>query len=189
MAIAVSGVQVELREVILRDKPPEMLESSPKGTVPVLVLPDGGVIEESLDIMRWALGQSDPENWLEHIYDELIAANDGPFKYTLDRYKYPHRYDLADGLAHRHLALTHLAVLNERLQTSPFLGGDQSGFTDIALFPFVRQFAATDRAWFATQPLGAAQRWLDGLLESDLFANIMQRYPQWNAGDAPTHFP
>jgi glutathione S-transferase len=189
MAIAVSGVQVELREVILRDKPPEMLEASPKGTVPVLVLPDGGVIEESLDIMRSALGQSDPENWLQHIDDELIAANDGPFKHALDRYKYPHRYDLADGLAHRHLALTHLAVLNERLQTSPFLGGDQSGFTDIALFPFVRQFAATDRAWFATQPLGAVQQWLDGLLESDLFASIMQRYPQWNAGDAPTHFP
>jgi glutathione S-transferase len=189
MAIAVSGVQVELREVVLRDKPLEMLEMSPKGTVPVLVLSDCTVLEESLDIMRWALGQNDPEGWLAHVDDELIAANDDPFKHALDRYKYPHRYDLADGLAHRDLALTHLTVLNERLQTTPFIGGVQVGFTDIALFPFVRQFVATDREWFATQRLGAVQRWLDVLVESALFASIMTRYLQWHAGDAPTQFP
>ena len=189
MAIAVSRVKVELREVVLRDKPPELIEASAKATVPVLVLPDGKVVDESLDIMRWALGQNDPENWLEHIDDELIAANDGPFKHALDRYKYPHRYDLPDGLAHRDLALTHLAVLNECLKRKPFLGGDQSGFTDIALFPFVRQFAATGRAWFATQPLGAVQRWLDGLVESALFASIMQRYPQWQASENGSLFP
>ena len=188
MAIAVSGVQVDLREVVLRDKPLEMLDVSPKGTVPVLVLPVGGVIEESLDIMRWALGQNDPEDWLEHIDDELITANDGPFKHALDRYKYPRRYDLADGLAHRDLALTHLAVLNECLERKPFLGGDQNGFTDISLFPFVRQFVATDREWFAIQPLDAVQRWLDGHVESALFASIMTRYPQWKTGDPPTHF-
>ena len=95
MAVAVSGAEVELREVVLRDKPPEMLEASPKGTVPVLLLPDGNVLEESLDIMRWALGRNDPENWLAHVDADLIAANDGPFKQALDRYKYPHRYDSA----------------------------------------------------------------------------------------------
>jgi glutathione S-transferase len=189
MAVAVSGVKVELREVVLRDKPPEMLEASPKGTVPVLVLLDGGVIDESLDIMRWALGQNDPENWLAHDDVELITANDGPFKYALDRYKYPHRYDLADGVAHRAAALTHLAVLNECLDTKPFLGGGQSGFTDIALFPFVRQFAATDPAWFAAQAMPALQTWLASLTETALFAVIMTRYPQWRAGDAATHFP
>ena len=187
MAIAVSGVKVELREVVLRDKPPEMLEASPKGTVPVLVLPKGDVIDESLDIMRWALGQNDPEDWLKKIDDALIAANDGPFKHALDRYKYPHRYDLADGLAQRDTALTHLANLNECLDVKLFLGGDQSGFTDIALFPFVRQFAATDPAWFAAQPLPALHRWLEEITGSALFASIMTRYPQWKAVDAPTN--
>lgn len=188
MAIAVSGVKVELREVVLRDKPREMLEASPKGTVPVLVLPKGDVIDESLDIMRWALGQNDPENWLAHVDVGLITANDGPFKHALDRYKYPHRYDLEGGLAHRDMALTHLAGLNERVDTPPFLGGEQRGFTDIALFPFVRQFAATDPAWFAAQPLPALHRWLEEITGSALFASIMHRYPRWTAGDAPTHF-
>ena len=108
MAVAVSGVHVELREVVLRDKPPEMLEASPKGTVPVLVLPDGGVLEQSLDIMRWALAHSDPKDWLTHDDQNLVLATDGPFKEALDRYKYPHRYDLTDGSAHRDAALMHL---------------------------------------------------------------------------------
>jgi glutathione S-transferase len=181
MAIAVSGVSVELREVVLRDKPPEMLEVSPKGTVPVLVLSDGTVLEESLDIMRWALGQNDPEDWLEHIDDELIAANDGPFKQALDRYKYPHRYDLPDGLAHRDEGLKHLVDLNAALAKARFLSGEQCGFTDIAVFPFVRQFAATDQDWFDSLALPALQAWLLSLTGSALFAEIMVKYPQWKA--------
>lgn len=189
MAVAVSGVHVELREVVLRDKPPEMLELSPKGTVPVLVLPDGGVLEQSLDIMRWALAQNDPKTWLAYDDQNLILETDGPFKQALDRYKYPHRYDLIDGSAHRDAALAHLADLNGRLASAPYLGGAQPAFTDIAIFPFVRQFAATDAAWFATLPLPALQSWLTALVESDLFVAIMTRYPQWKAGDAPVHFP
>lgn len=189
MAVAVSGVQVELREVVLRDKPAEMLEVSPKATVPVLLLPDGEVLEESLDIMHWALGQNDPEGWLAHVADDLIEANDGPFKHVLDRYKYPHRYDLPDGIQHRDAGLVHLTELDAKLRSAPFLGGDRCGFTDIALFPFVRQFAATDHIWFDAQPLPALQRWLSGLLQSELFVQIMTRYPQWKAGDAPTLFP
>jgi glutathione S-transferase len=189
MAIAVSGVQVELREVVLRDKPSEMLEASPKGTVPVLLLPDGRVLEESLDIMRWALSQGDPEGWLGHHDQNLVSASDGPFKQALDRYKYPHRYDLTDGTVHRDAALGHLGDLNDLLAAAPYLGGARPAFTDIALFPFVRQFAATDAAWFADLPLPGLQRWLTALVGSDLFAAIMLRYPQWKVGDAPVPFP
>ncbi len=189
MAVAGSGVRVELREVVLRDKPAEMLEASPKGTVPVLVLSDGRVLEESLDIMRWALSQGDPEGWLGHEDQNLISASDGPFKQALDRYKYPHRYDLTDGAVHRDAALGHLATLNALLTDAPYLGGATPAFTDIALFPFVRQFAATDAAWFAALPLPALQSWLSALVGSELFAAIMTRYPQWKAGDAPVHFP
>lgn len=189
MAIAVSGLRVELREVVLRDKPAEMLEVSPKGTVPVLVLSDGNVLEESLDIMRWALGQSDPEEWLGHINGELIAANDGPFKRALDRYKYPYRYDLSDGLASRDEGLKHLVDFNATLGTARFLAGERCGFTDVALFPFVRQFAATYQAWFDSLALPALQKWLLSLTGSALFAEIMVKYPQWNAGDELSLFP
>ena len=189
MAVAVSGVQVELREVVLRDKPLKMLEASPKGTVPVLLLPGGGVIDESLDIMRWALAQNDPECWLGSEDQELILATDGPFKQALDRYKYPHRYGISDGTQHRDAAMTHLAQLNDLLTTAPFLGGTKPAFTDNALFPFVRQFAATDADWFSTQPLPALQSWLNGLVHSALFNQIMTRYPQWKAGDRAILFP
>ena len=189
MAIAVGRVQIELREVVLRDKPREMLELSPKGTVPVLVLPDGTVLEESLDIMRWALNRNDAEAWLEHIDQDFIADNDGPFKHALDRYKYPHRYGLADGLAYRYSAGTHLETLENALVSSPYLAGSKRGFTDIATFPFVRQFAATDADWFAAQPWPELQVWLETLATSTLFTQIMTRYPQWGHGDLPTHFP
>ena len=189
MAVAVSGVQVELREVVLRDKPSEMLELSPKGTVPVLVLPGGSVLVESFDIMRRALTRNDPEGWLEHIDQDLIADNDGPFKYALDRYKYPHRYGLADGLAHRDSVGMHLEMLENTLVSSSYLAGSERGFTDIAIFPFVRQFAATDADWFASQHWPALQQWLETFETSALFAQIMPRYPQWKQGDVPTYFP
>jgi glutathione S-transferase len=189
MAIAVSRVQVELREVVLRDKPPELVEASAKATVPVLVLTDGVVIDESLDIMRWALGQNDPEGWLAADGAGLIIQNDGPFKAALDRYKYPHRYGLESGETYRDEGLAILVELDGRLQNQPYLSGQMLGLTDIAIFPFIRQFAATDQTWFGAQPLPHLHRWLDQLLSSHLFARIMLRYPQWKAGDAPTIFP
>ncbi|MBL0924048.1 MAG: glutathione S-transferase [Sphingomonadaceae bacterium] len=189
MALAVSGVEVELREVVLRDKPSEMLAVSPKGTVPVLVLPSGEVLDESLDIMRWALDKSDPGLWLNDVDDDLVAANDGPFKQALDRYKYPHRYGLANGLLHRETGMAHLLQLNLRLADKPFLGGDHPAFTDVAIFSFVRQFAATDQGWFDAQPFPALQIWLKTLIRSNLFDRIMIRYPQWKTGDPPTFFP
>ena len=188
MALWVAGVTVELREVKLAAKPPELLAASPKGTVPVLVLGDGTVIDESLDIMRWALAQHDPEGWLADEDATLIATNDGPFKHHLDRAKYPGRYD-EDGITdHRAEALALLAPLEERLGDAPFLTGETRKLTDIALLPFIRQFGAVDPEWFAAQPLPHLQGWLAGLLASDLFGAVMGKYTPWQEGDPPTLF-
>ncbi|MFY7745874.1 MAG: glutathione S-transferase [Erythrobacter sp.] len=185
MALWAAGVTVELREVKLAAKPPALIAASPKGTVPVLVLAYGTVIDESLDIMRWALSQNDPEGWLAGDDRALIAANDGPFKHHLDRAKYPGRYD-EDGVTdHRAEALALLAPLEERLAAAPFLTGEARAFTDIALLPFIRQFAAIDPAWFAAQPLPRLQGWLDNLTSSDLFASIMPKFAPWQEGDPP----
>lgn len=178
LALAVSGTAHEVREVKLSDKPAAMLAASPKGTVPVLVLPDGEVIDESLDIMRWALGRNDPEDWLAGDDTALIAANDGPFKHHLDRYKYPERHG-SDGGAHCAEGLTLLGALEARLAASAWLCGEQRSLTDAALFPFVRQFAAVDRDWFDAQPLPGVQNWLGEQLAAPLFAEVMVRRPVW----------
>ena len=183
MALIVSGQQVELREVVLRDKPPAMLALSPKGTVPVLVLPSGEVIDESLDIIRWALRRHDPEGWLEGDETALIARNDGPFKQHLDRYKYTARYG-SDPLAHRASAVELLGELEARLEGSDFLHGAHRTLADIAIFPFVRQFSRTEPAWFEAQPLPRVQHWLRSLVESALFARAMVRSSAWQPGDA-----
>jgi glutathione S-transferase len=146
------------------------------------------VIDESLDIMRWALTQADPDHWLGGVDDALIAANDGPFKHHLDRYKYPHRYDV-DPLDHRAAGVAHLEMLEARLTAAPFLCGAYWTMTDAALAPFVRQFAETDRVWFDALPLPAVQRWLAAFLASPMFAAIMVRWPVWQAGDAEVLFP
>ena len=188
MALLVSGRSVELREILLRAKPQAMLEASPKGTVPVLVLDDGTVIDQSLDIMRWALTCSDPEGWLADDEPALIAANDGPFKQHLDRAKYPGRYD-EDGVTdHRMAALALLLPLEARLRDAPYLCGEARSFTDIALFPFVRQFAGIEPDWFARQPLPHLQDWLEHLLAAPLFAAVMPKFAPWKAGHAPVMF-
>ncbi|MBX7496589.1 glutathione S-transferase [Qipengyuania sp. 6B39] len=179
MALQASGIACEHREVVLRDKPAAMLAASPKGTVPVLVLPDGTVLEESLDIMRWALARRDPEGWLEREDPQLLAAIDGPFKHHLDRYKYSTRYEEAQPVEHRVACLALLETLEQRLAVMPYLGGAARGFSDIASFPFIRQFANHDRDWFDAQPLPHVQAWLHGLVNSDLFAAIMRKYPRW----------
>jgi glutathione S-transferase len=188
MALWAAGITAELREVKLAAKPPALIAASPKATVPVLVLADGTVIDESLAIMRWALAQHDPEGWLAGDDAGLIAANDGPFKHHLDRAKYPGRYD-EDGVTdHRTAALAQLAPLETRLEGAPCLCGDNRTLTDIALFPFIRQFAAIDAEWFAVQPLPRLQEWLEGLAASELFAAIMPKFAPWQDGDAPVMF-
>jgi glutathione S-transferase len=189
LAIIASAVRVELREIKLRDKPAEMLAASPKGTVPVLVLPNGDVIDESRDIMHWALQQSDPQERLDTDDMALITENDGPFKVALDRYKYPHRYGLTDGLEYRQEAMAFIGSLDSLLNDSPYLAGENLGFTDIAIAPFIRQFAATDREWFNTQGPHAVKGWLERITRSALFEAAMIRYPAWRNGDVVTVFP
>jgi len=195
MAIAASGIQVELREVVLRAKPACMLELSPKGTVPVLALPGGDVIDESLDIMLWALAQADPAGWLQPdlgSYDEmlaLISTCDADFKHQLDRYKYANRYEGAVAEDHRSAAEAYLAVLEARLADTIHLCGAAPSLADYAVMPFIRQFANVDINWFAAAPYPHVQHWLSGMLEGQIFTGIMGKYPQWQAGDIPLVFP
>jgi len=193
LALAASGLPFELREVALRSKPAELLAASPKGTVPVLVLPGGEVIAESLEVMLWALRQHDPQGWLEpdgaSLADmlALIAECDGAFKQQLDRYKYPNRFaaeaDAAGldrtGFAHaqRTEAGHWLAALETRLATKGALFGDRASLADQAVLPLVRQFAHTDDVWFAAQPWPQLQHWLARFEASTLFASVMRERP------------
>jgi glutathione S-transferase len=189
LALQASGVEVELREILLRNKPQEMLLASSKGTVPVLVLADGQVIEQSLDIMLWALRQGDERHWLPAdpsvMEDALqcIAANDGPFKQSLDRYKYPARFALTDGVAHREAGAAFLRQLAERLSENRYLHGAHWGLLDAAIAPFVRQFAHTDPMWFAAQDWPQLAHWLQRFEESYVFQGFMEKVPPWQPGD------
>lgn len=187
-ALVVSRTRVELREVSLSAKPEAMLAASAKGTVPVLVLPDGTVIDESIDIMRSALVRNDPEDWLNRDDPELIAMNDGSFKHDLDRYKYPERHG-SDAVSHRTAGLAFLEKLERRLATNAYLVGTRWGLTDAAILPFIRQFAAVDQNWFSTLPLPSLKTWLDEGLASKLFATIMVRVAPWAPEEAPVFFP
>jgi glutathione S-transferase len=182
LALRVSGVVYDCQEVVLKDKPARMLALSPKGTVPVLWLPhEGRVLDESLDIMRWALAQHDPEGWLPAtdvdaaIAAQRIATNDGDFKYHLDRYKYPQRFGLSDGSPHRDQAALILQDLARCLQTQPYLSGPRWGLQDACLAPFVRQFAHTQPAWFAQQPWPALAAWLQHFEGSAAFLDVMKK--------------
>jgi glutathione S-transferase len=186
MAIAVSGLQVELREVILRDKPQALLDISPKATIPVLLTADNTVIDESLDIMRWALNQSDPDNWLNTISHELIANNDEKFKYWLDRFKYADRYPEYSEQHYREQGEQTLLALEQQLGKTRYLSGDKITFTDIAIFPFIRQFAFADLDWFLQSPYPTLREWLNSFIESSLFQNIMHKYPAWQSSHEET---
>lgn len=188
LALVVSGAACVVREVKLSAKPQPMLDASPKGTVPVLVLPDGGVVDQSLDIMHWALARNDPEGWLVREDATLIARNDGAFKHDLDRYKYPDRHN-SDANAHRASGLGFLQELDARIAADGQLNGASRGITDAAIMPFVRQFAAVDSAWFDAQPLPHLHQWLSGHLQSPLFQAVMTRLVPWSAGDAPVPLP
>ena len=190
VAILASGLTVELREIVLREKAPEFLASSPKGTVPVLVTPSV-VIEESLEVMLWALDQSDPESWLvmpEAGY-EWIARCDGPFKTALDHTKYAVRYPDLDPKQERGRAAEFLLDLNSQIASSDWIFGATCTLADMAIVPFIRQFANSDRSRFDAQPWPNLQRWLSRFLASDRFVSIMTKYPKWQAGHRPVFFP
>ncbi|MEM5541526.1 glutathione S-transferase [Sulfitobacter sp. AS92] len=187
LAIAASSTPVHLREVVLRDKPEAFLKASPTATVPCLVT-ENGPIDESLDIMKWALAANDPEGWLDMPPEghDWITRADGPFKDALDRTKYATRYPNEDPEAQRSKASAFLQDLDAQLGDWIF---DRPTLADYAILPFVRQFAFIDRPWFDAQDWPALRDWLDRFLASPRFENIMTKYPQWQTDDAPTSFP
>lgn len=191
LAIKVSGVRVALREVVLRDKPAALLLASPKATVPVLQLPDGRVLAQSLEIMGWALEQHDPQGWLRPSEREeasaLIALNDGPFKQALDRYKYAPRHPERPQRAWRDEAVElMLAPLNQRLADRRFLLRDTASLADMAIVPFIRQFAAVEPGWFESAPFKPLQAWTKRIVGSGLFNSVMSKFPAWQPGDPDT---
>lgn len=192
MAIYISGQKCVLREVLLRDKPPSMLEYSPKGTVPVLILQDGNVIDESLDVIDWALNLNDPDDW-QRSKDtkktkELIKINDGEFKYHLDRYKYSKRYDNEDPEFHRKKCLKFIESLNNELNNSKYIFDNNISYVDIVLLPFIRQFRIADMEWFDSLPYDNIKVWLSKFLDSFLLNIIMKKYDLWKEEDEITIF-
>jgi glutathione S-transferase len=169
-----------------------MLEVSPKGTVPVLILPCGTVIDESLNIMLWALKQNDPDNWLcdenKSESDMLIKRNDTVFKQALDRYKYPSRYPNEESANATQIALKILCDIDRRLKVNTMLLGHYISLADVAIFPFIRQFASVDKDWFDRLSLEFLQKWLNTYLINPLFINVMQKYNPWQSGDTPVLF-
>ena len=175
MALRYSGVPLSIVEVSLKAKPAEMLALSPKGTVPVLVCADGRVIEQSLEIMHWALARHDPDNWLGPDSAALIEENDQVFKVNLDRYKYAIRYPEQPMEHYRAQGAAFLQRLEMMLEQTPYLAGDTLSLADIALAPFVRQFAHVDRDWFEQAPYPRLNAWLERFLASELFTAVMAK--------------
>jgi len=190
MALACSGIRVELREVKLNDLPAQMLRLSAKGTVPVLRLSDGRVIDESIDVMRWSLARSDPRGWLLPGAGpgEWIRCNDDEFKPLLDRYKYADRYPQFSQSEHRQNAEWFLRDVESRLRQQAYLSGDRFSLSDAAVLPFLRQFAGVEPQWFAQSRYSATRNWLTQLLESQFFALVMQKYRVWTDQDRPVYF-
>jgi glutathione S-transferase len=190
LALAYAGVNCELREILLRDKPEAMLAASPKGTVPVLIA-ETGVVDESLDIMLWALEQNDPDNWLQRqeLALDLIAQSDGAFKSALDRYKYSARFAPEAREEEREKASVFLRDLDARLATHAFLLGAQPSLADMGIVTFVRQFANVDRAWFDGEPWPHLVRWLEDFLVSESFAQIMEKHTPWAPDTVGIAFP
>lgn len=187
MALKYADIGVGIREVKLGNKPIELIMASEKATVPVLVTDSGKVIDESLDIMLWALEQSDPDNWLtpdsqQQIFN-LIQQNDFEFKPILDGYKYPQNSEVGDSLFYRKQALSVLDELNAKLLNSQYLLSDQPCLADIAIFPFIRQFCMVDQDWFMQSKFKRLTIWLKFFLESPLFLSVMEKYSPWKAGD------
>ncbi|MFT7288864.1 MAG: glutathione S-transferase [Halieaceae bacterium] len=189
MTLAYAGTRVELREILLRDKPAEMLAASAKGTVPVLVLPDGRVIDESIDIMRWALCTADPDGWNPAAQAkevmQWVALNDGPFKSWLDKYKYADRFPEQSASWYRNQAEPFIGSINTALEQHRFLMGPTMGLADVALFPFLRQFAMVDRSWFDQSPYDPLRQWLASFMENPLFKRVMLKRAPWVRGQVP----
>jgi glutathione S-transferase len=186
LAIYASGITVELREILLRDKPDHMLQLSSKGTVPVLQLTNSKVIDESIDIFFWALEENDPYAWLaidNHQLVGLVEHNDGEFKYWLDRYKYSVGYPEFSAEYYRGKAESFIVELEQRLLNNQYLLGCKLSAADMMILPFVRQFAFVDKAWFDNAPYPKVRAWLAEFLKSEIFLAVMVKYLPWQVGD------
>lgn len=183
MALKYADIQYEHREIELRNKPQSMLAISPKGTVPVLVA-DSLVLEQSMDIMHWALAQSDIDKWAavdEQVAQVWIERNDGPFKTLLDHYKYPNRHpELRQEEMLKRAIEVMLLPMDEALKEQQYLMGNRLSYIDVAIFPFIRQFAMVDPYRFTSLSLTHLQSWLDQQLQSELFSSVMQKHPSWH---------
>ena len=184
MALKYAGIALEIREIELKNKPAHMLKVSPKATVPVLVLSDGTLLEQSLEIMFWALQQQDKDDWLiadSELTQQLIAENDIIFKQALDKYKYAIRFPEQSAEVYRTQGEVFLQRLEILLIQSQYLLSSQISLADIAIFPFIRQFSGVDTMWFEAAPYPKLKIWLKTLIESELFTNIMQKQPAYIA--------
>ncbi len=194
LAIFKANIKCELREVVLKDKPESMLLLSDKGTVPVLLTPDKKVIEQSSEVMHWALNQNDPDKWLDEDASQsqnLIDYNDNEFKHYLDRYKYHVGYPEHSQEYYRDNAETFLKLLEKKLSENKgaALLGNRISFADIAVFPFIRQFAMVDFDWFKASQYDCLKKWFSNIEQSDLFQGCMKKYEQWLPEQTPVYFP
>lgn len=192
LALTYSQQSVQLREIILKEKPAEMLQLSTKGTVPILQLSNGEILEESLDIMVWALSKNDPDNWLADNIQNMLALidiNDFEFKEWLDKYKYADRFPNNSEAYYREQCEYFLVRLEKQLQVNNYLFSKQISLADIAIFPFIRQFAAVDKQWFQQSPYPFLQKWLENFTNSALFLSIMKKYPTWLEKKQEYKFP
>jgi len=190
MALVYAGIRVELREVKLGNKPLDFTRLSPKATVPVLRTADGILLDESLDIMHWALSISDPERWHSNDAESarLIKHNDEVFKPLLDAYKYADRHPQLSRLKHRKLAEQFLGLIEARLEKHSWLVGERQTISDVAIMPFIRQFAGVEPKWFENCEYERVRNWLDGQINSVLFQQVMQKFAFWQSGDAAVYF-
>lgn len=193
LGLLFAELPVELREITLKNKPAKMLAISPKGTVPVLQLADGVVIEESREIMEWALEQQDPQELMNpktlHQGNTLIEQNDQEFKHWLDRYKYADRHLEMTQTEYRQKGEAFLQILEALLTKNTYLLGDSVTIADIGIMPFVRQFAHVDRDVFYSLPYPKLQIWLKNWLAHPLFIQAMTKFQPWQDGDEPVIFP
>jgi len=196
LALYFCQIKVEIREVLLKDKPASLLMLSPKATVPVMLLNDGSVIEESYEIMQWAVQQQDTGNLFKRLTEQqklsaeqLIACNDQQFKKHLDKYKYADRYPQFSADKYRQDGEVFIAELERCLGQKNYLLDNQLSIADLAILPFIRQFASVDRTWFDNSEYRAVKRWLDNFLNSKPFIDCMMKLSPWQHGDTPLYFP
>ena len=187
MALAYSNITVELKEISLKSRPQELYDISPKGTVPILCINNSLIIDESLDIMKWALNQNDPKHWIDNnmeIQHEMIQANDNDFKYWLDRYKYYDRYPQNNKSYYREKCGEFIFKLNILLEDNRYLLSNHLSLVDVAIFPFIRQCANVDIHWFNNNYVHVSN-WLNNLLDSSLYLSIMDKYSEYQYEQKP----